>query len=183
MKKVNKKNVNISVVYDNSYLGEGYFIILEVNGEIQKFLKFYQSGEIGFPRFFVRGYERGARDRPDQEFKKLEFTVKENENNELMESIINLGCNLDGALAYTIDPDNQGANHLSVKCGFETTLVLSKSVYRGKDLSSNFIDIDLGDNYSCDNYSAFQKFFRDLSRAAINDVEKQELIESILKLK
>lgn len=175
-------NISINVIYDDKYLGEGYFIILEENGEIQKFLKFYQSGEIGFPRFFIRGYEVGAKDREDQLYRDLEFTVSE-ENGDLLESIINLGCNLDGGCSYTIDPDNQGANHLSVVFGEKISLVLSKSVYKGHDLSSKFIDIDLGDNYSCENYSAFQKFFRDLSKIAVNDESKGVLIENILKLK
>lgn len=97
-----KGKETISVVYDDSYLGEGYFIVKEVDGEIKQWLKFYQSEEMGFPRFFIRGYETESRDNPNQEFRYLAFIMDENES-AFSESIINLGCNLDGCIAYTVD--------------------------------------------------------------------------------
>lgn len=172
----------ISVVYDDSYLGEGYFIIKEVDGEIKQWLKFYQSEEMGFPRFFIRGYETESRDNPNQEFRYLAFIMDENES-AFSESIINLGCNLDGCIAYTVDPVNQGENHLLIKYGLATALILGKSVYKGKEVCSKFIDISLGDEYSSENYLAFQRFYKDLSSVSLNDVDTRQLIENILKLK
>ena len=37
--------------------------------------------------------------------------------------------------------------------------------------------------YSSENYLAFQRFYKDLSSVSLNDVDTRQLIENILKLK
>ena len=48
---------NTYVLYDDKYLGPGYFIITEYNGEIIKFLKIYITNNNGIIGYSIRGYE------------------------------------------------------------------------------------------------------------------------------
>ena len=72
------------LLYDDTYLGPGYFIVTEYYGEIVKFIKLYQTSD-GFPSFAIRGYDFDLRDRIYINFS----LTKDNTNNDKLLEAVN----------------------------------------------------------------------------------------------
>lgn len=173
---------DIKVIYDDTYLGEGYFITYEIAGTIYKFIKIYTTGYEGFPIFHIRAYERGAKDQCDQILRDIEINVYSDKNPELYESLVKLNNRLNSKIVITIDPINQGDNHIKVRLQKDyISLIATKNVFKGNFTNADYIDIILGDNYSCEDYNAIQKFYTDLGRISEKEVDEKFILSKILK--
>ncbi|MBE6154819.1 MAG: hypothetical protein E7163_04535 [Firmicutes bacterium] len=177
----NEKNY---VLYDESYFGKGYFIIHTINGNIDKFLKIYITNDIGFPNYGIRAFSVNGKDKPEEEFNKIEFIFRSNEdfNNGLFEAFSKFSNNASKEI-HTIDKIEQGRNNISVIANKHIVkITFSKDIYHGKQHSTDFIDINLGDNYSCENYEAIYALYNTLMKLCHQTATKED-IKKILTLK
>lgn len=172
----NEKNY---ILYDDSYFGKGYFIINTIDGEIVKFLKLFITNSNGFPDYYLRAFSVDARDNPDTSFNNIEFVFRSNEDydNGLFE-IFSMFCKKVDKEIYSIDKLQHGRNNISVsRDGEIIKLIVSKDVYRGKQHSTDFVDVYLGDIFSCENYEVINYLYNELENrcskiATLNDVNK-----------
>jgi len=135
------------VLYDDEYLGPGYFIISEIDGQFVKFAKIYMSNNYGYPYYNIRAYEVETIDTDDMKFRYIDFTV--DKSNELYRSIEKLAFDLSRQSIKTIDSHLQGENHIKVDlCDIDASLIFAKDVY-GVKHATDFIDINIGDNTLC----------------------------------
>ena len=175
----NEKNF---VLYDESYFGEGYFIIHTEDEKVTKFLKLYIMNNDGRPHYGLRAFSIDGRDNPDEEFNRIEFIFRsiEDFDNGLFEAFSILGANYDKEI-YTIDATHQGKNNISinVKNGI-VKLICSKDVYRGTQHPSDFIDINLGDNYSCQNYEAINTLYNTFAKICHQSAKEQDIKKLIM---
>ena len=172
------------ILYDKNYLGPGYFIINMQNNEISKFIKIYTTNNDGFPHYSIRAFSPNAKDKPEETFTNIEFTFRDIEDykNGLYEAFNDLYKNINSNIE-TIDPRQQGKNNISFVSTTKTIKVIfSKDIWHGKQHPTDFIDINLGDNYSCKNYDAINQFYNSLAYITPNQAKKQD-IEKILELK
>jgi len=169
------------LLYDNSYLGEGYFIINEIEGKIVKFLKIYITNSNGFPDYNLRFFSVDGRDNPDCEFNSIEYVFRNMEDDELYNVFLKLSKDVDNKLE-TIDETIQGRNNVLLSSGSGIVkLVASKDVYRGKQHPSDFIDINLGDNYTCKNYVAVNLFYNSLAKLCTKTAKEHD-IKKLIRL-
>lgn len=178
----NEKNY---ILYDENYLGEGYFIINEVNGKIIKFMKIYTINNNGLPHYCLRSFGLESRDNPDSDYTNTEFVFRSMEDfdNGLYNVFLELARNINGNIT-TIDEHYEGKNNISFLLGDKEIIrmIVSKDIWRGKQHPTDFIDINIGDNYTCRNYEAINKFYNSLSELCHNKTESND-IKRILKLK
>ena len=175
----NEKNF---LLYDKSYFGEGYFIIHTEDGKITQFLKLYIMYNDGLPHYGLRAFSIDGRDNPDKEFNNIEFIFRsiEDFDNGLFEAFSIFSKNSDKEI-YTIDTTHQGKNNISinVKNGI-IKLICSKDVYRGTQHSSDFIDINLGDHYSCSNYEAINILYNTFAKICHQSAKEQDIKKLIM---
>ena len=167
----------VTSFYDDTYLAPGTFIIVGEDGKINKFLKIYCCGELGFPKFFVRAYEKNKKDKYHQDFNSIEFII--NKDNELFPVFYFLAESLNGDRLYSVDETCEGKNNMAIRI-FDDSLIVSinKDVYGVKN-SSDYIDISLGDNDSCKHYEALWAFFNRLGN--LQNRSNKCLVKQILK--
>lgn len=165
------------VIYDEEYFGPGYIIVSKLNDKIIKFLKIVKVGEGGFPQFYIRAYEKDSKDNPNDIFRDIE--IKAYEEEPLYSVIKTLDKNLNKNRVFTIDSYNQGKNNISSNSGlYNTTITISKDIYGVKN-ATDFIDVFIGDNDTCEYYYAIYTFYNDLSKIATknkDDIKKLLLI-------
>lgn len=175
----------VKVKYDDNYLGQGYFILVEDNGVINKFVKFYTSGNFGFPNFHVRAFESGVKDLPDDEFRNVELVVRRSNNSKLCDYLKKLRIALlfhNKCQVNTIDVDNQGMNHIKVVSdSIGEKLIISKSIYKGRFTTPDYIDVMLGDYYTCLEYESILAFYHGLSKCSEGELKKKDIAKLILK--
>lgn len=178
----NEKNY---LLYDKEYLGEGYFVINEINGKIIKFFKIYIINNNGFPHYCLRSFGLEFRDNPDSDYTNTEFVFRNYEDydnglyNIFLEFARNINCNI-----TTIDKYYEGTNNISFILNDKgiVRMVISKDIWRGKQHPTDFIDINIGDNYSCINYEIVDKIYKMLSEVSYKEAKTDD-IKKILKLK
>ena len=172
--------INTYALYDDKYLGLGIFIISELGDDIIKFAKIYTSDNIFPPHFYVRAYERESVDKPNQAFRAIEFNFDNSEK--IHEAIENLVIYLGKGSIKSIDPSMQGENQLTALwTHFRSNLTFLKDVY-GVEHATDFIDINIGDNMSCEHYNAIHNFYCGLMLdVAIRETDEND-IQKILKL-
>lgn len=177
----NEKNY---VLYDDKYLGEGYFIINEVNNKIRKFIKIYITNLHGFPHYALRVYGVESRDSDENDYTNIEFVFRNEEDNEtgLYEVFLELAKNINGKI-YSIDEHYDGKNNIcfSSEDNGVVRMIVSRDVWRGKQHPTDFIDINIGDNYTCNNYEVMNKFYNMLSEITSSKANSCD-ITKILKL-
>ena len=136
----------VTSFYDDTYLGPGV-VILENE---DKFLKICSNGELGFPKFFIRAFDKKKRDKYDQKLTNISFVIES--SNELFDIFLNLYEALNGDKLYSVDKLYEGKNCFEVKkVNQAIVLSINKDIY-GVQNSSDYIDIALGDNDSCKHY-------------------------------
>lgn len=167
-----------TVLYDEKYYGKGYLIVTTLDDEVIKFIKISSSGEKGLPVFAIRGYEKNSVDNPNDEYRKINLTVED--DNSLYNVIYRLSHSLHGKIIYGIDEIEHGKNNLQANHTLsEATITLSKDVY-GVKHATGFIDILIGDNCSCKYYKEFFEFYSELSNLSIGQT-KDEDIKKLIK--
>lgn len=177
----NEKNF---ILYDESYLGEGCFIIHTKNCKIDKFLKIYITNYFGYPHYGIRAFSINGKDKPEEEFNNIEFIFRSSEDfdNGLFETFSTFSRQVPKEI-YTIDKIQQGRNNITISSNKEIVkFTISKDTYNGKQHSSDFIDINLGDNYSCKNYESINNLYNTLIKNC-SKVATKDNIKSLLKLK
>ena len=170
----NEKNY---VLYDKNYIGEGYFVVHTKNGEITEFLKLYIMNNDGFPHYGLRVFSVDGKDNPDEEFNRIEFTFRsvEDYDNRLFEAFSAFSKNVHKSI-YTIDEHQQGRNGISISTDNGIVkFVVSKDIYHGKQHPTDFIDINLGDNYSCENYEAINTLYNSLRMTCPQKATKEDI--------
>jgi len=178
----NEKNY---LLYDESYLGPGYFIINEINNKIRKFMKIYTINNDGFPHYCLRSFGLESRDDPDSDYTNTEFVFRSMEDfdNGLYNAFLELAKSINGNI-FTTDEHYEGKNNISFLLGDKDIIrmIVSKDIWRGKQHPTDFIDINIGDNYTCINYEAINKFYNSLSELFCNKTKSDD-IKKILELK
>lgn len=170
------------VMYDDSYLSPGYFIISELDGEIIKFLKIYSSiNRYGIPHYNIRVFEEGLMDKDNYKYR--DITIKANYGEELFNVFYNFANTLKGSRIISIDSINEGNNNVfAKKSKSEVLLIFQKDIY-GMQNATNFININLGDNMTCKHYSLISNFYRDLSEVCIKKAEIEDVQKMLVLTK
>lgn len=171
------------IFYDEQYLGPGYFII-NVSGEnIIKFFKIYIMNNYGFSNYAIRAFSINSKDKPEQEFNNISFSFRdiEDDDNGLFKIFTDLFYQTSGEKVFSIDKKIQGKNNFHLmENGNVTTINFSKDVWHGRQHPTDFIDINVGDNYTCQNYKAINDFYNSLSRLPINNLDEQNIKKLLL---
>jgi len=167
-------------LYDEEYMGPGYFIIQEFNGEIEKFIKIFTTTNYGFSHYMARAYEKDVVDLPDQTFREIAIIAR-NEEEALYEIISELALGIKNEKILSIDPSKQGENNMialyNTHCA---SLMCFKDVY-GVKHATDFIDINLGDNYTCAHWLALNDFYQDLEKHTTKEADEND-IQRILRM-
>jgi len=178
----NEKNY---VLYDDKYLGEGYFIINEVDDKIVKFIKIYTINNDGFSNYCLRAFDVNAKDNSDSDHTNIEFTFRSTEDydNVLYNIFLELARNVNGNIT-TIDERYEGKNNISFSLSDKgiIRMYVAKDIWNGRQHPTDFVDINVGDNYTCVNYETINKFYNMLSELSCNKTKSND-IKKILELK
>ena len=165
------------VLYDEKYLGPGYFIINQYNEVITSYAKFHVSNYGKSPHYYVQAYEKdGARG----EYKTINFYV--DKGNELYKAIEKLHFGLRFKSIETIDSDNQKKAYFTARASAGTEDPTGYlNFYNGLEEVTDFVNINIGDNTSCKYWDQFNEFYNDLSYIAIRETNEND-ISKILKM-
>ena len=158
------------VYFDDKYLGPGYLIVKIKNDVVYKFIKLWISNTEGFPNFSLRIYEKDKQDNPDDDFNTVEFDFRdlEDDENGLFDAFTELCQDLSGARIYSLDMVNHARNNFSMTSNLKVTkLIANKDIYYGEQHPTDFIDIAIGDDCTCEKYEAFLKLYKTLSKLDI----------------
>lgn len=178
-KVIEKTKFTTYVLYDEMYLSPGFFIISEKENEIVKFAKIFAINHYGFRHYHLRAYEKDSIDIDTQAYRNIELIAKEGEK--LFEVLGYLAINLDGNSVLSIDPVEHGENQLSAILNIDnSTIIFSKDVL-GVKRATDFIDISIGDQYTCQFWEIIDNFYQDLAQNVLRET-KDEDIGKILKL-
>lgn len=171
------------VFYDESYIAPGYLIVNIKDGKMDKFLKFYNASQDGLPLLGVRAYSTSAKEDLDEDFSSIDFSFRdlEDDENGLFRLFSRLCDDLSGKRIFTIDSCAQGKNNLKLDSNTRVTkLTLYKDTYHGTQHPCDFIDILMGNEYTCDAYDATIKFWQELSKICIKKISSDEVKKLIL---
>lgn len=164
------------VLSDDKYFGRGYFIIVEENGDIKRFLKMSSIGQ----DLCMCGFDKDSYDKDYMTFRSIDFAVDENSN--LYSVFSELYNFIGGTNVFTIDRDLHGDNHICMSRENNTiTLTLSKDVWKGSEVQTDFIFINFGDMMIGNHFMEFYNFYKDLAKVSIGST-KEEFISKVLKL-
>lgn len=171
------------LLYDESYLGPGYFIIYKQREKITKFLKLYMINDSLIPNYGLRAFSIDGKDNLDLEYNSIEFVFRSNEDfdNKLFDVFLMFSKQVNEKIE-TIDSLEQGKNNILLeKHNGIIKFIVSKDVIRGKQHPTDYIDINLGDNYTCKNYEAINNLYNALS-SLLPPTLKEEDIKQIIKV-
>ena len=153
-----EKLTNIYVLYDENYFGPGYFIVTEYNKEPVILIKMFIAGSKTFPEFKLFAYEKESNNYSTKLNKSINL-LSFKKNNEDLYQIVKL---LSSSLPYD-------------------TVLSSKDMVSDKD-NKDFINITLGDPYTCKNYIQLSTFYNRLAKLS-KGILKDEGMKKILKIK
>ncbi len=171
------------VFYDETYIAPGYLIVNVKNGKMDKFLKFYNASQDGFPLLGVRAYSTSAKEDPEEDFSSIDFSFRDLEDNEngLFKLFSGLCNDLSGERIFAIDSFAQGKNNLKLDSNLRVTrITLYKDTYHGTQQPCDYIDILMGDEYTCDDYDSIIKFWQGLSKISVKKISSEEVKKLIL---
>ena len=156
------------VLYDDEYMGPGYLIVSKIDGI---------NSNVGFPGFFIRAYARGCKDNPNDKFRSIFIDIKKGEP--LYDVVYKFGVSL-ARIVFSTENATQGKNHFEVVFDTEgVSLCATKDVY-GVKSSTDFVDISIGDEYTCEKYPQFLEFYNNLSTISVGKTSSQD-IKQLLK--
>lgn len=169
--------------YDEAYLAPGYLIVNMKNGQMNKFLKICNVSENGFPLFDIRAYSSELKEDSNERFSKIDFTFRdlEDEDNGLYKCFKKLYYGLLGKSVNSVAPVSEGNSNFKLDFNSRvTTMTISKDIYKGLQHPTDYIDILVGDEVTCDNYQAMLKFYQELSAICVNKLSCEEVKELLL---
>ena len=130
----------------------------------------------------VTTYEVDSIDTEDMkpgDFRYIDFTV--DRHSELYNMIEKLALDLLKQSIKTIDQNLQGKNQMKADLSdYDASLVFGKDVY-GVKHATDFIDINIGDNMSCEHWNALNTFYRSLEDISLKETDDKD-IRKILKI-
>lgn len=173
------------IIYDETYLGPGFFIINKRGDAMFNYLKIFIMDNQGFPSYGLRAFSIYGKDKTDNEYTTINFTFRdiEDDENGLYQVFEELCRSLNGTQIETIDKSNQGRNHFSLKGnGKVVTLSIAKDIY-GVKHATDFIDINIGDDMTCTNYSAVTTFYNQLARLQLKQATETDIKHFLLTVK
>lgn len=173
------------VFYDESFIAPGYFILNTKNETVDKFLKFYNASSYSAPVFGIRAYSMNAKENPDDEFSSMDFSFSELKDDEkgLFNLFSELCSDLSGKRIFSMDSHAQGKNNLKLDSNAGVVkITLYKDTYHGIQHPCDFIDVLMGDEDTCNDYSSILKLWENLSGMDVetmssDDVQKLLLIK------
>ena len=75
----------------------------------------------------------------------------------------------------------QGRNGISISTDNGIIkFIVSKDIYHGKQHPTDFIDINLGDNYSCQNYEAINTLYNTFAKIYHQSAKEQDIKKLII---
>lgn len=170
------------VLYDDTYLGPGIFIINKKNDELIKFLKIFIMNDQGFPTYGFRAFSIYGKDDPNKDYNVIDFTFQDNDDDKNLYNAFNDLCmNLNGSQIETIDKFYQGGNYFSLK---ENNHIITLSVFKdiyGVKNATDFIDITIGDEMTCDSYLEVSIFYNKLLNFAVKQTKEEDIKKLVFK--
>lgn len=168
------------VFYDEHYLGPGYLIVNVKNGSISKFFKIYDASSNGVPNIGIRAYSKDSTENPEEKFSSIDFSFRDIEDcdNGLFKLFSSLCYEVTSDRLFTVDSQVQGYNHLKIDSNLKVVNVtLCKDTFNGTQHPCDYIDVLLGDAYTCEDFEAINKLYCGLSEICMrslssNDVKK-----------
>ena len=139
----------------------------------------------GFPNYGLRAFSIFAKDNPNKEFTVIDFTFTEDNTPSGLYKIFHTLClDLGGKKIATIDKFAQGQNSFSLKEeNHSITLSIAKDIYGVKD-TTDFIDINIGDEMTCDSYQAIAKFYNHLLDSNVKKAKTEDIDQlALLRIK
>lgn len=164
------------IEYDETYYGSGYFIITKLDDEIVRFMKISSFSEGESSKFKVIGYEKNL----DENSHKLVFKVSS--EHPLYEILCKLNKSIGKDKLYSIDK-SYGDSFLEINSYLnEASIILNKDILAFNN-STDFCEILLGDNYTCNYYDAICEFYNNLEKKASMKPNTEDLKRLLIKIK
>ena len=171
------------VFYDESYIAPGYLIINIKEGKVRAFFKIYIMNNNSTPLIGIRAYHAGIKENPEQKYNSIDFSFRglEDNDNGLFKLLSTLYYDLSGDRVYSIDPHVQGKNNLKLDSNLRVVkMTFYKDLYHGTQHPCDYIDILLGDEYTCEKYEALCKFYCGLSKVCSKTLPSESVKKLLL---
>ena len=172
------------IFYDESYIAPGLLIINTRDKKMDKFLKIYRLNEYGLPVLGIRAYSVDAKEDPDEEFGSIEFSFRdiEDNDNELYKCFLELCNSLDGKQIFSINYDGQGDNNIKLSSNSRVVkMIVNKDTYHGTQHPTDYTDILIGDEYTCNCYEEVLNFYQRLSNVCGNKTSSRDIKRLLIK--
>ena len=113
----------------------------------------------------------------------LKYYQKQEDYDNGLFNIVTALCNkLTNAITKSIDETRHGENNFKLNTnGRVTNWTISKDVYNGTQHSTDHIDVQIGDEYSCLNYEAFLDFYNSLSKLDVKKLSNSDVRKLLLQ--
>lgn len=173
--------IDTYVLYDEEYLGPGYFIIGKLDDEIAMFAKFYEFRQT-IPFYHIRAYEKGAVDLENKNFRNIDIPISLCQSKTLYDAVKRLQKLLNKKSIVTSDQSKQGKSQFKIfDNGSDILLSFSKDIDNVKD-ATDFVDISIGDSVMYKQYDAMNQFYKQLSSSVIQECGEKDIVQKILKM-
>ena len=135
------------------------------------------------PLIGIRAYHAGIKENPEQKYNSIDFSFRglEDNDNGLFKLLSTLYYDLSGDRVYSIDPHVQGKNNLKLDSNLRVVkMTFYKDLYHGTQHPCDYIDILLGDEYTCEKYEALCKFYCGLSKVCSKTLPSESVKKLLL---
>ena len=113
-------------------------------------------------------------------FKMQNYVMYDDTKNNLYKIFQSLCLDLNGKKIETIDKVYQGRNSFSLREENNTiTLSIAKDIYGVKD-ATDFIDINIGDEVTCESYQTIAQFYNQLLNPNIEKAKTEDINQLVL---
>lgn len=172
--------IGIDVLYDDKYLGIGYFIIAKYSDEIVNFIKIYKT-DGGLTKYNIRGCEVDSIEDKNKQFSEIKIKISSVEHPELFNIISEFAKSINNSILYSTNVLVHGNNNLMIEMDqYNVYLILSKDKCGDKN-KTNFIDMELVDYLTCEKYKEIDVLFKNLSKITI-EKEQEATMKKVLKI-
>ncbi len=108
------------------------------------------------------------------------YVMYDDTKNNLYKIFQSLCLDLNGKKIETIDKVYQGRNSFSLREENNTiTLSIAKDIYEVKD-ATDFIDINIGDEVTCESYQTIAQFYNQLLNPNIEKAKTEDINQLVL---
>lgn len=172
---------NIHIMYDENYLGPGYFIIMEYDKNPEVLIKMYISNSGTFPEFKLFAYEKNNYNFINEPYKNINLLVFNKNNEKLYKAIKLLSLSLPYDIVNSSIYNEENSNlNININEDF-ASINITKDISNEKE-NKEMIFLTLGDPYTCKNYIQMSTFYNRLAGLSKGTLSKDN-ITKILKKK